>query len=350
NVPEKPIKILMIEDSTFFSQYIKKMLAEEKSDGFDVELKYTDQLSVGLELIEEDEIDVILLDLTLPDSEGLDTFTRTSAQASELPIIVISGLGDEKLATEIVQKGAQDYLIKSQVNNIVLKRSILYAMQRKQAEIEINNYREHLEELIEKRTQELQISKAKIQNIFDSASDGIYALDLKGNFTEVNQRMLDMYGFGTFNEMLGTNGFDLIPPSEIEKAKSVMGEVLEKGEISSLEYFARKIDGSEFPVSVSSSILKDASGNAVGTIGIARDITDRKLAEEELKKHRDHLEELVESRTGELRKTINLMAGREVRMAELKDTIKALRTQLQETGMTPVADDPLKEEGIMNKK
>jgi len=70
---------------------------------------------------------------------------------------------------------------------------------------------------------------------------------------------------------------------------------------------------------------------------------ERKRAEEELKKHREHLEELVRERTDELQKTINLMAGREVRMAELKETIRKLREQVESAGMTPVADDPLKE-------
>ncbi len=72
------------------------------------------------------------------------------------------------------------------------------------------------------------------------------------------------------------------------------------------------------------------------------DITERKATEEELDRHRNHLTELVEKRTVELRKMVNLMAGREVRMAELKEVTKKLRAQLEEAGMTPVADDPLR--------
>ena len=76
---------------------------------------------------------------------------------------------------------------------------------------------------------------------------------------------------------------------------------------------------------------------------LATEITERKRTEKELAKHRERLEELVQERTVELRKTINLMAGREVRMAELKETIKKLRAQLGSAGLTPLADDPLKE-------
>ncbi len=74
---------------------------------------------------------------------------------------------------------------------------------------------------------------------------------------------------------------------------------------------------------------------------LARQIAERKQVEEELRKHRDHLEELVAERTAEQRKIINTMAGREIRMAGLKEVIKKLRTQLQEAGLTPVAGDPL---------
>jgi len=74
---------------------------------------------------------------------------------------------------------------------------------------------------------------------------------------------------------------------------------------------------------------------------LEQEIADRKRAEEALREHREHLEELVAERTAELRKMVNLMAGREVRMAELKGVIRQLRAQLEEAGLTPVADDPL---------
>ena len=101
----------------------------------------------------------------------------------------------------------------------------------------------------------------------------------------------------------------------------------------------RRKDGTLVPVEITGSFF--TSGGQQISLAIARDITERKRAEDELKGHRDHLEELVAERTAELRRMVNLMAGREVRMAELKDVIRQLRAQVQEAGLTPVADDPL---------
>ncbi len=94
-----------------------------------------------------------------------------------------------------------------------------------------------------------------------------------------------------------------------------------------LEYFA--------------SLAAVAIENAIANQQLEEEIAERKRAEEELRKHRDHLEERVRERTAEMRKVINAMAGREVRMIGLKDAIRKLRAQLEAAGLAPVADDPL---------
>lgn len=104
-------------------------------------------------------------------------------------------------------------------------------------------------------------------------------------------------------------------------------------------------DGRIIPTLLRTGPEIDEKGKLIGTRAMFTDITERKQAEEELQEYRENLEEMVKERTAELQKTINLLTGREVRMAELKRVIEKLRAQLEEAGMTPVADDPLKEMG-----
>ncbi len=126
------IKVLLIEDNPGDARLIQEMLAEEKKILFDLE--WRDRLSSGLERLAEGGIDIILLDLMLPDSRGFDTFTRTQAQAPEIPVVVLTGISDEALAIRAVRKGAQDYLVKGKVDSNLLVRSILYAIARRLGE------------------------------------------------------------------------------------------------------------------------------------------------------------------------------------------------------------------------
>jgi len=123
------IKVLLIEDNPADAVFIEEMLAEAKDFSFDVEWK--ERLSIGLERLAKKGIDVVLLDLNLPDSRGFNTFTKTLAQATGIPIVVLTGLDDETLAIRAVRAGAQDYLIKKHVNSSLLARTIRYAIARR---------------------------------------------------------------------------------------------------------------------------------------------------------------------------------------------------------------------------
>ena len=125
---ERPIRILLIEDNPGDARLIQEMFAKIKDTSFNVE--HADRLSKGLEHIAESGIDVIFLDLSLPDSQGLDTFTAVHNKAPQIPTIVLSGLSDEEVAVKAVGEGAQDYLVKGHVDSNLLERSIRYAIER----------------------------------------------------------------------------------------------------------------------------------------------------------------------------------------------------------------------------
>ncbi|MBU1615483.1 response regulator [bacterium] len=118
------IKILLIEDDPEDVMLISEMLASSKGVTFDLE--HVNRLSSGLERLAKGGFDLVLSDLGLPDSQGLDTFLEVQRRQPKLPIVVLTGLGDESVGVSAVRRGAQDYLIKGEVNSSLLIRSIHY--------------------------------------------------------------------------------------------------------------------------------------------------------------------------------------------------------------------------------
>ena len=124
----KFIRVLLIEDNPGDARLIQETLAEAGRVKF--ALEHVDNLETGLERLSRGGVDLILLDLGLPDSRGLDTFVKTHTQAPEVPIVVLTGLDNETMAIKAVQSGAQDYLIKGQIDDHLLVRALLYAIER----------------------------------------------------------------------------------------------------------------------------------------------------------------------------------------------------------------------------
>ena len=129
--------VLLIEDNLGDIVSIRTMISE-LSDGV-FELKFAESLGEALTILENENFDVVLMDLGLPDSQGFRTFTQVHNQMPELPIIIITGLEDEDLGVSAVKEGAQDYLVKGQVDKKLLARSLKYAIERKQTEEELKS-------------------------------------------------------------------------------------------------------------------------------------------------------------------------------------------------------------------
>lgn len=145
---EKTVSILLIEDNPGDTRLIREMLAEAGPARF--ELESTGTLASGLKRAASEDVDIILLDLSLPDSSGLATLSSLEAEAPRLPIVVLSGLDDEDLALKAVRMGAQDYLIKGRVDPDLLERCIHYAIERKQSEEELKRRTHALDERVKK--------------------------------------------------------------------------------------------------------------------------------------------------------------------------------------------------------
>lgn len=153
-VVNKSIKVLLIEDNDADARFISEMFKEIKTKKY--ETSHAKRLDEGLRLLDDDSFDVLLLDLSLPDSTGLETFEKAYNYEPELPIVILSGLDDEEVAVRAVREGAQDYLMKGEVSGRLLSRAISYAIERQNVEKELIESRNDLINLINNYTTELK--------------------------------------------------------------------------------------------------------------------------------------------------------------------------------------------------
>ena len=147
---KNPTRVLLVEDNVISAELMQEMFAHAKNKSFVLEI--AGDLSTSLARVEQGNIDVVLLDLSLPDSDGMMTFAQMHAHAPHIPIVVLTGHDDENLALQTVREGAQDYLVKTEVGIQPLMRAIRYAIERKR-----------LEEKLTRTTEELRQKNAEME-------------------------------------------------------------------------------------------------------------------------------------------------------------------------------------------
>ena len=138
--------------------------------------------------------------------------------------------------------------------------------------------------------EELQRNQEKLQRMWESVTEGIAVVDLKGTITEANQRMAEMHGFGAKEKILGKSALDLVTPADHKKIADNMRQAVKEGLVRGEEYTLVRTDGTEFPSELSTSVLKDAYGDVIGHITVVRDITRRKKFERQLQEKNEELD------------------------------------------------------------
>jgi signal transduction histidine kinase len=148
------IRLLLVEDDEDDYILTRSYLASSSRGRFEVVWSQT--LRAARKELSEGHFDVVLLDLNLPDSIGWETFEAIHAEAPQVPVILFTGLSDEELGMRAIQQGAQDYLVKGDIDANLLARAIRYAVERKASEQALRRYQDHLEELVRARTERIR--------------------------------------------------------------------------------------------------------------------------------------------------------------------------------------------------
>jgi signal transduction histidine kinase len=156
------VPILLIEDNPDHAALITRLLGSSELPCFHV--THVESLAAGLDKLATGGFELVMLDITLPDSQGVNTFRKVSAAAPHIPVVVLSGILDVALAIEVVQHGAQDYLVKGHVDNHLLLRSVQYAIERKRAQVALQIARDDLEARVAERTNELREANDRLHN------------------------------------------------------------------------------------------------------------------------------------------------------------------------------------------
>lgn len=190
---QERIRVLLIEDNQADARLVQEMLSESLNFVFD--FNHVDSIAKAHDFIKQNQYDVVLLDLSLPDSFGLETVQSLVNANPDLPIVVLSGTADEKVAMDAVQNGAQDYLVKGQGATALLIRSLRYAIERKRSELKMS-YLAQYDALTKLPNRALFYDRLKqaIKRATRSNKQGaLLFLDLD-NFKDVNDRLGHLAG------------------------------------------------------------------------------------------------------------------------------------------------------------
>ncbi|MDO8689586.1 MAG: diguanylate cyclase, partial [Dehalococcoidia bacterium] len=258
--------VLLVEDNPADARLIREYLARQEGSLYRIE--WVQRLSEALDRLSRGGVEVVLVDLNLPDSVGLDTFRAVHARAGGAPVLPVTGLDDERLALEIVKMGAQDYLVKGKIDEKLLSKSIRFAVERSRAE------------------ESLREREEKFRIITSTAHDAIIIMDSKGRTTYWNAAAEAIFGYSR-EEALGVPAHELLAPggeeTDIMGALNNYEATKEIGIVGrTFDASARRKDGTQFPAEVSVSAVQ--LRGEWNYIGIVRDISERILAEEAIEK------------------------------------------------------------------
>jgi PAS domain S-box-containing protein len=261
--PGETVRVLLVEDDPQEIDAILSLLRQSKQQ---FEVKPVLSLRAGLARLERGGIDVVLLDISLPDREAPEIFSAVRAAFPTVPVIVLSGANDESLAVKTVQEGAQDYLVKGQMGDHLLTRAICYAIERAKVEERLSKERNLL------------------RSIVDHLPDYIYFKDPQGRYVIDNQAHTRFLKAKTPDEVIGKTVFDFFPKELAARYHEDDEAIVRSAKpLINREEPTVNESGERRWLSTTKVPLWDETGAPEGLVCIGRDITERKVAEENLR-------------------------------------------------------------------
>jgi PAS domain S-box-containing protein len=270
------MKVLLVEDNIPDARLMKEFLAEVPDAPFSLE--FAESLADGQKRIAEGDIRLVLLDLTLPDSFGLDTFALMHAAAPNVPIIVLSGRDDEGLAIKTVHEGAQDYLVKGQVDGRLLVRAMRYAVERKRAE------------------EALAYERDLFHTLLNNVPDRIYFKDRQSRFLRISRAVAEQFKLNHPRDAVGKTDFDFFLPEHARQAFADEQALMESGQPILGKVEKETLPDGTITWALTSKLpLKDKQGRIIGNFGVSRDITELKNFEAQVAAERNLLRSVIDN-------------------------------------------------------
>ncbi|MDB5203172.1 MAG: hypothetical protein JWQ27_2581 [Ferruginibacter sp.] len=263
-----PIDILIVEDNMGDVFLLKESLRSTSVNIGDI--THAPSLQAAIDLIAEEKPSIIFLDLSLPDKWGLETFLTMQLHSSQVPIVILTGLDDTQLALEAITKGAQDFLVKGDVDDKLLTKTILYSIERKRI------------------AESLQLSNERYNLVSFATNDMVWDWDLTNNTVfRSKSGWAKLFGDEASGETrFPDSWWERVHPDDKDNTNAVIQEVLDNPGINNFEIECRIDTGNgEYADIVDRGYaIRNDAGTAIRLIGATQNVTEKKRAQEELKR------------------------------------------------------------------
>jgi len=313
------MRVLMVEDDPSDVRLLEEHLLNGRSVAEVFKLVHADRLAPALESLAKAGFDAVLLDLSLPDSQGIETLIRLRAASPSVPIVVLTSVYDEAVGLEVLHVGAQDYLVKGEVTAPLLRRSLRYAVERKRAEVELRRSEIFLESIVENIPHTIFVKDASQLRYL--------------RFNRAGEELLGCQR----RELIGKSDYELFPKEEADFFTDADRKVLRDGKVLDIpeEPILTKGKGLRSLHTKKIPIL-DENDQPLYLLGISEDITERQRAENQLQRAFE-LQRTLSQRLDVVREEERTRIARElhdelgVRMTCMKLDLARLQSMMRES-------------------